>query len=250
MSVIHLKFLGYSGYLISSKDTPDQLLTIRHSASVAPWADADVHAHERAEELYFLVEGRLKLLVADTQITLNDGELLLVKPQVAHAVVGGEGPIEHFLIRCPASQDRNSLSLLPDELPETTLENPRQLIEAWGYRIPLEAEGNQNCWLLGIGSARFRSDMLGLAYLRFDDQEEANAGLGVRHRPHFHRHSWEYYVVLEGTKTLEIDGELLALNAGEMAIVPAGVPHTLIGRQAPFRGFTMRAPLLDDKVSF
>ena len=109
---------------------------------------------------------------------------------------------------------------------------------------------NQDCWLVGLGQARFRSAHLSLAYLDFRTHEEANAGLGTRHRLHLHRESWEYYVVLEGTKTLRVEDQELTLQPGELLEVPPGVKHTLNSRQAPYKGFTFRVPVLDDKVEY
>jgi len=47
---------------------------------------------------------------------------------------------------------------------------------------------------------------------------------------------------------LQIEDEQDIIRPGEMLEVFPGVRHTLSGRQAPFRGFTFRVPLLDDKV--
>lgn len=120
----------------------------------------------------------------------------------------------------------------------------------WGYRIPLDDARNRNCWLIGLGVARFHSPHFLLAYLDFPTEEAANAGLGTRHRLHLHERSWEYYVVLQGTKTLRIEDELVTFQAGEMVEVPPGARHTLHGRQAPYRGLTFRVPILPDKIEF
>lgn len=85
--------------------------------------------------------------------------------------------------------------------------------------------------------------------MSFPTHAEANAGLGTRHRRHYHERSWEYYVVLRGQKTLLIEDEPVAIEPGEILEVPPRVRHTLYGREAPFEGFALRAPLeLHDKV--
>jgi mannose-6-phosphate isomerase-like protein (cupin superfamily) len=120
----------------------------------------------------------------------------------------------------------------------------------WGYRIPLEAARNQNCWLLGVGRARFLSAHLILAYVNYRTVEEANAGLGTRYSPHLHEKSWEYYVVWQGARTLWVDGELVTVKAGEILEVPPNACHTLYGSQTPSEGFVFRIPILEssDKV--
>ena len=173
---------------------------------------------------------------------LKAKEILGVKPQVPHAIVKGEGVIEHFGIRAPAANDRQSVGKVPEELPPISEEGVRALKGDWGYRIPLAQVCNQNCWLLGAGSAHFKSAHLSLAYLHFSDQAEANAAIGTRHSLHFHSRSWEYYVVLKGTKTVQVAGELVTIETGEILEVPPQVRHGLHSRQAPYEGFTFRVP--------
>lgn len=41
-----------------------------------------------------------------------------------------------------------------------------------------------------------------------------------------HAHSWtQFFYVLEGTMSLDIDGELLTAEAGTLVVFPPGVPH-------------------------
>jgi len=217
---------------------------------VHPWADGDVHLHQTSEEYYLLLHGELHQRVASAVVCLRASELLMVRPDVPHAILGGTGPIEHFGIRAPAVEDRR----LVDEsagLPAPPVdESKRELRRRWGYRIPLQEPRNRNCWLTGLGAARFHSPYLLLAYLDFPTDDEANAGLGTRHRLHLHRESWEYYVALSGSKTLLVEDEMVTIAAGEMLGVAPGVRHSLRSRQAPYRGFTFRVPILDDKVTF
>jgi mannose-6-phosphate isomerase-like protein (cupin superfamily) len=177
--------------------------------------------------------------------------MLMVRPGVPHSVVRGEGQIKHFVLRAPAGNDRISVGEVPVE-PPVVSEGERELREDWGYRLSVEDPENQNCWLFGVGHARFRTSQLILAYIDFPTAEEASAGIGTRHRLHLHRESWEYYVALEGAQILRVEDEVVTVSAGEMLEVPPGVRHTLHDRQAPYRGMTFRVPILgyDDKVEF
>ncbi len=238
-------FQKVTGYFL---DHPQALLAMGHTAFVPPWSDPHVHRHTRSEEYYFLLQGRLEFLVEDFRISLEPNEILMLEPGVPHAVIGGEGRIEHLGFRAPARDDKQAAGKPGSRVP--CLEEKRRLISgAWGRRIPLEDPRHQNCWLIGSGSAVYRSEHLVLAYLDFPTQETANAGLGTRHQMHFHRKSWEYYAVLRGEKTLLIENELVRVPAGEMLEVPPDVKHALHSRQAPFVGFTLRVPVeLDDKI--
>jgi mannose-6-phosphate isomerase-like protein (cupin superfamily) len=216
---------------------------------VPPWSDPGIHLHQNSEEYYFLLQGELRILVTETLVSLKPKEILLVRPWIPHAIVGGEGLIEHIGIRAPAHLDKQRVGDIPKELPPTTNERERELRRDWGCRIPLGAGRNENCWLIGDGTARFQSSHLVLAFLNFPTTEAANAGIGTRHRLHLHRKSWEYYAVLKGTKTLQIEDELVRLEAGQILEVPPVTCHVLHSRQAPYEGFTFRVPVeAHDKV--
>jgi mannose-6-phosphate isomerase-like protein (cupin superfamily) len=88
-----------------------------------------------------------------------------------------------------------------------------------------------------------------LAYLKFPDAESLGSDRHA-HRLHFHRESWEYYVVLQGTRSLQVEDEVVAIDAGEMLAVSPGASHVLHATCTPFEGFTFRVPLVDDKVEY
>ncbi|MCB1609860.1 MAG: cupin domain-containing protein [Xanthomonadales bacterium] len=52
----------------------------------------------------------------------------------------------------------------------------------------------------------------------------------VRHR---HSRAEQFFYVLAGTATLEVDGEIHLLGANQGLHVPAGVPHCLSNRHPP-----------------
>lgn len=243
-------FRDHTGYLIHPDlGSAHTLLALGHTAYVAPWQDGAMHVHDLAEEAFLLLQGRLTFIVADFLITLQPDELLLIRPGISHAIVGGEGKIEHIGLRAPALNDKRERGALPQDL-KLTYEESRLVMGEWGFRVPLAESQHQNCWLLGAGQALFASEHMSLAYLNFPTAEAANAGLGTRHQLHFHRQSWEYYLVLQGSKTLQIEGKLTTIQTGELLEVPPYVRHTLHSRGAPYRGITIRVPVrLNDKVS-
>ncbi len=238
------EFRDRSGYILT-----DALLIFGHTAMVHPWADPQLHLHGNSEEYYLLIQGELLLLVVGSEVSCKPGELLVVRPGVPHAIVGGTGDIEHFGFRTLAGQDKQVADAIPNGLPEDAAAE-RELRKEWGYRIPLTRAENQNCWLLGNGTARFATTFMSFANLNFPTIESANAGVGTRHRLHLHQQSWEYYLSLKGTKTLQIEDEFVTISAGEILAVPPNVRHTLHSREAPYEGFTIRVPCLDrnDKV--
>jgi mannose-6-phosphate isomerase-like protein (cupin superfamily) len=53
---------------------------------------------------------------------------------------------------------------------------------------------------------------------------------GDRERRHFHRHARQFFYVLRGEATLEIDGQPCLLRAGQGVEVPPGVPHQFVNQ--------------------
>ena len=239
------EFQKVTGHIVRH---PQSLISIGHTALVSPWNDPNIHKHNTSEEYYFLWKGQLNLAINDFQITLQPREILMVKPETPHAVIGGKSRIEYFGIRAPALHDKQVVGELKTDVP-LLCENERLISGEWGFRVPLDVPNHKNCWLFGAGSALYESQHLVMAYLDFPTQEAANAGIGTRHQLHLHQKSWEYYTVLKGEKTLLIDNVQTHIHAGEMLAVPPNVKHTLYNRQAPYQGFTIRVPVeLDDKI--
>ena len=244
-------FEGRSGRIVDPRvpSAPQSLFGMGHTAFVRPWQDPCVHFHQHSEEFYLLLHGDLKLYIAGAFVDLHPNELLMVSPQVPHAVVGGQGEIEYFGFRAPFLEDKQNVGEIPAEIPKLA-PTERGLKADWGCRIPLTAAENRNCWLIGFGDAKHQSKQLILAYLKFPTFEEANAGIGTRLRMHYHQKSWEYYVAIRGRKILQIEDELVHVNAGEILEVPPMVRHNIHRREAPYEGFTIRVPLVSesDKV--
>jgi mannose-6-phosphate isomerase-like protein (cupin superfamily) len=55
---------------------------------------------------------------------------------------------------------------------------------------------------------------------------------GTSERRHYHRHAQQFFYVLEGVLTLEIDGQDYVLQAGEGIEVSPGQPHQAFNRSA------------------
>ena len=244
------RFNGFSGYLVAPPGSAHSFLSIRHTADVQPWADPDIHIHSDSEEYYLLLRGTLRFYVDDQIYSLNPREILGVQKGVPHAVVDGKGPIEHFSFRAPSREDRKSILADPVKYGEIVEESRREITMSWGFRASMNDLNNCNCWLIGKGEAKHYSDDFLFAFLDFPTEEQAIAGIGTRLRMHLHMESWEYYICLSGSKTLQIDEEKIDVHPGEMVEVHPGTKHNVIGRRSPYLGATFRVPLLNDKVEY
>jgi mannose-6-phosphate isomerase-like protein (cupin superfamily) len=247
------RFGDYTGYVVAPwlPNVSHDKALIRHGASVEPWTDADVHIHKKSEEFYFLRAGKLWLLVKDTLIALEPGEFLQIRKNIPHAIVKGEGIIEHFVIRIPGCDDRKVIGQVPETISEIVLKKGCDIREDWGNCVSIKDETNRDCWLFGIGQAKFYAREMCLAYMSYPTEELAvEYGRSYHHCFHAHQKSWEFYTVLEGAKTLRVEDKYVTVHAGEVLEVPPNVKHMFHKLKAPFVGFTFRTPILDDKVEY
>lgn len=66
---------------------------------------------------------------------------------------------------------------------------------------------------------------------------------------HLHAQGDEAYLVLQGGLMLIIEEEHVYVGAGEICFVPAGTSHALVQVITLYRGFVIRAPAVEDKIS-
>lgn len=62
---------------------------------------------------------------------------------------------------------------------------------------------------------------------------------GCSEQRHSHRHAQQFFFVLSGRATLEVDGLIHALGAHQGLYVPAGLPHQLMNKSAVDLVFTV-----------
>ena len=70
---------------------------------------------------------------------------------------------------------------------------------------------------------------------------EARVPAGGATQRHFHRVAEEYYFILEGRGTIDIDGESRAVAPGDAILIPPGAWHT-IAADEPLRFLCCCAP--------
>jgi mannose-6-phosphate isomerase-like protein (cupin superfamily) len=65
--------------------------------------------------------------------------------------------------------------------------------------------------------------------------------------PHLHTDSDEMFMVTTGTVVFDVEGQEVAVSAGEICGFPAGLVHSVIRVVPPVHFFVLRAPALRDK---
>lgn len=61
---------------------------------------------------------------------------------------------------------------------------------------------------------------------------EATIPVGGETERHWHKESEEFYFILEGAGTMEIDGETREVGVGDAILIPAGAWHQIKATQA------------------
>lgn len=71
--------------------------------AVAPGFDTGDHVHSQIEELFYVVEGAVRIRVGERLLRAQPGDFVLVPPGVAHGFGSlGDGPAKVLLIISPA----------------------------------------------------------------------------------------------------------------------------------------------------
>ena len=70
---------------------------------------------------------------------------------------------------------------------------------------------------------------------------EASVAAGSSTQRHYHKQSEEFYFVLEGDGTMEIDGEVRPVKAGDAILIPPGAWHQITANR-PLRFLCCCAP--------
>lgn len=243
-----------NGWLLNSSKNSiwhSKWLQLGRSDFTKPWNDGKFHYHSISQEIYYVLQGELWIIINDIPLKLNQNNLLLVQKNIPHAVVGGNGIIQHYMMKIPHSEDEkivldNTPSL--KEFESLKINEMKEIPQKSGFYADLNDKKNQNCWLIGFGNTNYNSDFFGLAYMNFSD-EIAFHELNHPNEFHYHRKCEEWYFVLEGSQQLLVNNEEITVYPHQLLKIPENIPHKLISYRHPFQGMTIRIPnIKGDKV--
>ena len=94
----HIHSLGFSSlaFKVSTADTAGNLFIIEHR-NLVPDSGPALHMHLSQEEWFYVMEGRVSLIVGDQRITLGPGESILAPRRIPHTF-SSIVPSSHMLI--------------------------------------------------------------------------------------------------------------------------------------------------------
>lgn len=242
------------GWLLKSTNKDkwySQLLQLGRTNFVEPWNDGKFHYHSISQEIYYVVQGELWIIIDSIPLKLKQNNLLLVEKNIPHALVGGQGIIQHYMMKMPHNNDvKIVLEDAPSlkEFASREIKEIKELPKRIGFFANLNEKSNQNCWLIGFGKTNYNSEIFGLAYMNLPN-EDIYQKQTHQNEYHYHEKGEEWYFVLEGSQELLVKDERVTVSAHQLLKVPKNIPHKLITYNYPFQGMTIRIPnIKDDKV--
>jgi mannose-6-phosphate isomerase-like protein (cupin superfamily) len=195
-------------------------------------AGRDFHTHE-VEQLYFVLEGELEVVIGGTTVTASEHELVIIPRGIPHRNFN-RGTVDELhlevILPTPApwpawtkDAERSSTPAPPDLVRR---EDPARTIE-------YEADPGYRSNVLADRASGFDS-----GHLRIDRLDPGASGPGL----HIHRFD-QFYFVLEGELSIEVAGERYTVRRHELAVLPHGAPHhQWNGSSAEVKWLTMNLP--------
>lgn len=235
------------------KNHYDSYLQLGKTNFIEPWSDPEVHYHTHAQELYIVLNGEMWITVGkDTILRVKEKGLLLVQPNVPHSVIGGKGKVQHIGIKIPHKEDkkinvRKNVSAIDEECLQKY--NRNFINTSKGFFADLNDQENQNCWLFGLGTAKYKTKELCLAFMSYANENEMKKN-EHNNLLHYHSKSTEWYLSIIGEQELLVEEDKITVPEGCLLKIPPMKAHKILSYSYPFEGFTFRTPVfLDDKVT-
>lgn len=223
---------GYiiGGKLSESAPAYSPLLDVGFNHQSFSWSDETPHLHTSSEEYFIVLQGCLNLLVNSYPVTVEPYQLVGVRANVPHQIIGGQAPIMNFLIRVPG-KGKDKLNL----------DSHDYRLELENGLVSIDLRQPHDDYLLGAclpGTHPNYSPFLDFTCVwKVDPTVEWR-----QEKLHFHNQREEYYFVLKGSLNFALDDSLISVHAGQILGVRAGAVHKVIGGKGPVDVLFMRVP--------
>lgn len=187
----------------------------------------NVHYHIIGFQMIYCYRGWVRLVYEDQgePFILAAGDCVLQPPQIRHRVLESSGGLEVVEIGCPAEHVTtldHSMTLPTGRLdPDKDFGGQKFCL----HKLP---EAVWNPWRIAGWEARDTG--IGKATGGVASVRVARPAAAPDQRPHVHDADIHFTFVLEGSLTLQGDGETRALEAGDAFVVP---PHMPVALQSP-----------------
>ncbi len=71
---------------------------------VAAWRNDQWHYHTLREEYFIVLRGRLDFQIGSQQVIVRAGQVIAIRPETTHKVIGGAGPADVLFVRVPGGR--------------------------------------------------------------------------------------------------------------------------------------------------
>jgi quercetin dioxygenase-like cupin family protein len=205
------------------------------------------HVHTREDEIFFVIEGEIEILIADKKLRLQAGDLAFAPAGLPHqlTVIGPEtakllvlltgDTIEQAFIQAsggPSDDQKRIMSEVGVELLDhfSAEYRPSGFESVTSDKVVICRAGEgDSYWLAGdtysiLLSGDQTTDQLSI--IHFDIPE------GGGPVPHVHAHEFEAFILLDGEVELYADGTILTGTTNDVAILPPNIVHCFKNRKS------------------
>jgi len=189
--------------------------------SVQGGKSSDYHAHDNAEQYYYILSGTADVRIGDDTCPVSEGSVAYFPPGVGHQLIGDRNPdwMQYLIISCPVPDEK-----LGEGKP---IGQPRVL--NWRDASPnMGDHGKAVTWQLleRLDTDESGTDqpcLLSFWYL-------ARQAVGMGHASDYHQHDdkEQIYYILEGEGTVVAGFDAFPVKTGDAVYLPLGVPHVIL----------------------
>lgn len=235
-----------NGYVIGarlskSNSAYSPFLDIGFNRKSTAWEDAMPHLHTDSEEYFVVLKGSLDMLVNGESVKIYPNNLIGIRANTPHQIIGGMPPIENFLIRVPGNMADKVTAESFEAFQEKSIASSNQTIQ-------MDLKKSHNDYLIGACLPAAHPNYSPL--LDFTSAWRVDPKVEWQNETlHYHIYREEYYFILEGYLDFEIDGSLVSVSAGQILGVRPSTVHKVIGGKMLVDVLFVRVPGgHDDKI--
>ena len=243
-------------FKLTAADTGDRF--VLGEGFVAPGAGPPPHLHEREDELFYVLEGRMEFGLGATRYVLGPGDAAWAPRNVVHAFKNvGDGPLRTIVIALPTNfenfyRECGEPFCIGRESPRATPESIQKLLATapkYGLQIHPEHRFDDRA---GEAPAPRAYRVLG-EHVIVNLSSDATAGHfslctitsppGNAPPPHAHSDCDEVIRILDGRYEVLLGNRTEVIGPGTIVFVPRGTMHAYKNRgQSPGRLVSIQTP--------
>lgn len=207
-------FRGYRAQILRFAESGVMIASYIEEGGCGP----GLHYHH-CDQVYFLVEGNMNVRLGDDTHAIGPNTLVFIPAGLPHCNWNdGPGTETHFEILAPAPPPGSEIAFPVSSEAD----------------IPLERRATRSGFVQSLDPVSAREGMPGFRVLPLIDPDNGSANVMLNYAeldpgsggPGTHIHEFDqYYLVLEGTLTVEVALQTHQAQPRTLVVLPAGVPH-------------------------